>query len=641
MKLTNVGRFDNIEDFVEDKVERYRKEDKTLKTLFEYMFSESDNVMAEITDGYRIKKVTYGEFKKSVINAAPTLAGQLSGIPKGSIVGLCMSNSMDWIRAFWAILMCGYRPLLMNTSFSDELLDSILAEYSVTAVVSEAKQFSVKTVMANDALAVSEGSLPDTDFGTEVLFMSSGTTQNVKLCAYTGESFFHQVCDSLRVVRSCPEIARHYKGELKQLVLLPLYHVFGFIAVYLWFGFFSRTFVFLKDMDPYTVQNTVKKHEVTHVFAVPMVWEKVCRAAKRRVRERGEKTYNKFTKALALSQKLGSLGEPFARRALREVREGLFGDSICFLISGGGGIDRETLEFFNGIGYHLVNGYGMTEIGITSVEVSNKQAVRNMGSIGSPFGSMEYMRDGSGELLVKGRARAAIILVGGDEYISDLDEWFHTNDLVSVKDGRYYHEGRMDDLLVGSSGENLNPTLLEPSLCVAGCSGVCLISDGERKPMLLASAQGCYSVEKINYIYSALEAALLAEKLESSVRKIVLTTDPLMEDGDFKISRKKIRNKYLSGGFCIVDKESADKHIEAALDGLEKEMAQCFADALERDADGISPTANFFTDLEGTSLDYYVLLNTVKNKYSVEISESDKEQLATVRDFCEYVKHFD
>lgn len=637
MKLTNIGRFDDIESFVQDKVERYKKEEKNFKTLFEYMFSESDNMMAEITDGYRIKKVTYGEFKESIISAAPTLAGLLSDVERGSMIGLCMSNSMDWIRAFWAILMCGYRPLLMNTSFSDELLDNILSEYGVAAVVSDSKVFSKKTIMASDALVRSDKVVQYSEFGTEVLFMSSGTTNKVKLCAYSGENFFYQVCDSLMIVKKCPEIARHYNGELKQLVLLPLYHVFGFIAVYLWFGFFSRTFVFLKDMNPATIQNTVKKHNVTHVFAVPMVWEKVCRAAKRRVKERGEKTYRKFTRALSFSQKLG---DSFAKIALREVRDGLFGDSICFLISGGGGIDRETLEFFNGIGYHLANGYGMTEIGITSVEMSNKQSVRNLASVGAPFGQVEYMRDDSGELLVKGRSRASRILVGGDEYISELDQWFHTNDLVRVKDGRYYHEGRADDLLVGSNGENINPTLIEPLLCVKGCSAVCLIGDAENKPLLLASAQSCYSVARVNMIYEALDAAVIENKLESSVKRIVLTTTPLLDNGEFKISRKKIRDKYISGGFNTVDRERVNEHVEAAIDGLEREIIECFAEALERDADTIAPTASFFGELEGTSLDYYVLVGIIKNRYAVELSENARETLVTVRDFCELIRHY-
>ena len=63
VKLNNIGGFDTIDRFVSYKIEEYRKREKTLETLFEFMFSEQDNVMAEITDGYRIKKVTYGQFK--------------------------------------------------------------------------------------------------------------------------------------------------------------------------------------------------------------------------------------------------------------------------------------------------------------------------------------------------------------------------------------------------------------------------------------------------------------------------------------------------------------------------------------------------------------------------------------------------
>jgi long-subunit acyl-CoA synthetase (AMP-forming) len=122
VKLKNIGGFDTIDRFVAYKIEEYRKQEKTLETLFEFMFSESDNVMAEITDGYRIKKTTYGQFKADILGAAPSLALELSYVPQGSMVGLYLSNSMDWIRIFWEIVVCGYRPLLMNMSLSDSVL---------------------------------------------------------------------------------------------------------------------------------------------------------------------------------------------------------------------------------------------------------------------------------------------------------------------------------------------------------------------------------------------------------------------------------------------------------------------------------------------------------------------------------------
>ncbi|MBQ9807125.1 MAG: non-ribosomal peptide synthetase [Clostridia bacterium] len=638
MKLKNIGRFDTIDQFVAYKIEEYRKREKSFETLFEFMFSEEENIMAELTDGYRIKRVTYGQFKKDILASAPTLAKLLSDVPEGSMVGLYLSNSMEWIRIFWEIIVCGYRPLLMNMSLSDEILENMIQKHGIGAVISGGKQFSVKTVMAEDAVAISPEPMSVRSFGTEVLFMSSGTTGNVKLCAYTGENFFYQICDSANIIKQCPRMKEHYKGELKQLTLLPFYHVFGFIAVYLWFAFFSRTFVFLKDLNPATIQNTVKKHEVTHIFAVPMVWDKVFRAAQKKVRARGEKTYKKFNRAIKISNSLGALGESFAKRALGEVREGLFGDSIRFLISGGGAMDPAVFEFYNGIGYHLANGYGMTEIGITSVEKSNKQSVLNSASVGAPFGYTEYRRDESGELLVKGRTRAARILEGDEIRLTDYDEWFRTGDLVSVRDGRYYHEGRKDDLVIGASGENLNPTLLEPLLKVPNCDAVCLISGKDHEPVLLASVQGCFSQARICEVFDALARALADAKLDRSITNIRVTSDALMDADDIKVSRYKVRKKYLAGAFRMIDRERVSEHIDAVVSLLEAEVTACFATALERDADGIGADDHFFRDLGGTSLDYFMLLEILKNKYAVEITESAREKLFCVRAFCDYIK---
>lgn len=638
MKLNNIGGFDTIDHFIEHKIEEYRKQDKTLETLFEFMFSEENNIMAEVTDGYRIKRVTYGQFKANILAAVPTLAEHLKDIPQGSLIGLYMSNSMEWIQIFWEIIVCGYCPLLMNVSLSDEVHEDIIRDHSVGAVISNGKQFSVKTVKAEDAVTPSNKQPEKRAFGCEVLFMSSGTTGKVKLCAYTGENFFYQICDSANIVKQCPGIKEHYKSELKQLTLLPFYHVFGFIAVYLWFGFFSRTFVFLKDLNPATIQNTVKKHEVTHIFAVPMVWDKVYRAAHKQIRSRGEKTYKKFVRAVKLSNSLGALGKPFAKAMLGEVRDSLFGDSICFLISGGGALDPAVFEFYNGIGYHLANGYGMTEIGITSVEKSNKQSVLNSASVGAPFGYTEYRKDDFGELLVKGRTRAARIIHGDDIYLTDYEEWFHTGDLVSVRDNRYYHEGRIDDLIVGASGENLNPTLIEPMLKVAYCDAICLISGDDREPVLIVSIQGCFSQNRINDVFDSVDRALSESKLDRVISKVCLTSDALMDATDIKISRRKVRQKYLAGSLRIIDRERVSEHIDNVISELENDVKECFASALECDASSICSNDNFFRDLGGSSLDYFGLLEILKNKYAIEITESAKEHLFTVHDFCEYIK---
>jgi long-chain acyl-CoA synthetase len=491
----------------------------------------------------------------------------------------------------------------------------------------------------SDEITESDAAPVGKSFGTEVLFMSSGTTDKVKLCAYTGENFFWQICDSRNIIKQCPQIKEHYKGELKQLTLLPFYHVFGFIAVYLWFGFFSRTFVFPKDLNPVTVQNTIKKHEVTHIFAVPMVWERIYKAALKKVKEKGDSTYKKFKFALSLSNSLGSLGDTVAKAALKEVRENLFGDSVRFLISGGGGLAPDVFRFFNGIGYHLANGYGMTEIGITSVEKSNSKKILNSASVGAPFGYTEYKVTDSGELTVRGRTMASRILTGSEEKVTDFDAWFATKDLVSVNNGRYYINGRVDDLIICANGENLNPTLLEPSLKVAGCDAVCLFALPGGAPVLIASVLGCFSQTQMNDIFDRLDKALAETKLEKTVSKVVLTSDGLMEANDFKISRRKVREKYLAGSFNLIERGSIGEKIEEMLSDLEREVIECFASALERSPEEISPNANFFLDLGGTSLDYFTLLGLLKDKYGISLPSDDKEKLFTVRDFCEFIKN--
>ena len=637
MKLNNIHGFQSIDEYVKYKLSRYGQEEKSFETLFRYMFDESDNVMAELTDGYRIKKITYGEFKAKIIAKAPNLAEALSEVGEGSIIGLYMSNSVEWIELFWSILICGYRPLLMNTRLPDEVLEGIIREYSVGAVISDGKKFSVKTVFKDEIAAASDKEPISRPFGTEVIFMSSGTTENVKLCAYTGENFYYQICDSVNIIEKCPGIKAHYEGELKQLALLPFYHVFGFIAVYVWFAFFSRTFVFPKDLTPATIQNTVKKHKVTHIFAVPMVWEAVHKAVISRVKAKGASTYLKFTRMTRLVNKLGSFGDRLARCFLCEVREGLFGDSIRFLITGGSHIKPETMEFFNGIGYHLANGYGMTEIGITSVEFSNSKKMLNSSSIGAPFGFTEYSVNDKGVLLVKGRTMASRVLSGGEERITDFDSWFETSDLVTVEGGRYYINGRADDLIVGESGENLNPTLAESCVRVSGIDRLCVFADSDNSPLLLASTPGCFSADKLNGIYGQVCAALKEAKLEGVIKKILFTPESLIAGNDFKVSRKKVAEKYRSGEFRIFDPRCIEKHIAELVSGLEDEIRSAFAEALDKAPEAIGVNDNFFSELGGSSIEYFTLLGILKARFGVELPVSESERLSTVKDFCEHI----
>lgn len=639
MKLRNIRNFNTIEEYVTDKLTRFSREAHTMETLYAYMFDESDNTMIEVTDGYRVKKTTYAEARARIEAVAPTVQKTLEGIPAGSTVGLYALNSPAWITCFWALLKCGYHILLMNTRLPDTVLESVIADYGIAAVISDSRSFPVPTFTVEEVTAESREAFTHVPFGSEVTFMSSGTSEQVKLCTYRGESFYHQVCDSLEILKHCPSIGQHYEGELKHLMLLPLCHVFGFIAVYLWFGFFSRTFVFPKDLNPATVQNTVKKHKVTHIFAVPMVWEGVQKAATRKIVSRGDKTYRKFQKATRTVNRLGKIGDTIARKALREVREGLFGDSIQFLISGGSHISAETMAFFNGIGYHLANGYGMTELGITSVEFSDKRKTLNTASVGAPFRTTQYRISGDGELLVKSKTRAARIVQGDTVTETDFDEWFATGDLAEEQGGRYFIKGRRDDLLIGPDGENINPVLAEAGITVKGVEQVCLFKAATGEITLLASLRGGYSAEGLRAIHDELTGALAAVKLERAVGRVLMTYEPLLRGGEIKLSRSRIARAVASGEMAAFDAVGIDRRVEERLSGLEAEVRECFAAALDRPACEIPADAHFFNQLGGTSLEYFALQSEIKTRFGIEDLYAEGASLFTVQDFTAYIRN--
>ncbi len=635
MKLSNIRGFQTIDEYVRWKLERFEKDEKTFSRLFVHMFSEEGNVMAELSDGYRIQKLTYGDFKKKTLKRASALAALLA-LPQNSLVGIYMDNSPDWIAIFWSVLICGYRPLLMNKRLPREVLESILTEYTVPAVISDGELFSCRTLLVSDIGEGDSEAGTDEPFGDEVLFMSSGTTQNVKLCAYTAENFYYQLGNSVDIIHNCPEISEHYHGELKLLTLLPFYHVFGFIAVYLWFCFFSRTLVFLKDMNPQTIQNTVKKHEVTHIFAVPMVWEAVYKATLRAVQKKGDKTYRRFLKAVKLSNK-GTVFRKLTRKGLGEVREKLFGDSIRFLISGGGYIAAETLAFYNGIGYHIANGYGMTEVGITSVDIAYRSKDRNLGSVGRPFRYTEYKINEKGQLLIRGRNMASHIYVGGEELLPDLDAWFNSRDLARVTDKGYFLMGRSDDLIISNSGENLNPQIIESKIKLPLAEAFCLFA-AAGEPVLLISSKHCYSQSKTQRLIADAKAAVTALSLESEIRRIVITPAPLMTKEEFKISRKKLAQRYLAGEFVLIDEVSLQEKVEKLLDGVAAEVRACFAEVLQKEESAIDPNAHFFTTLGGSSIDYFLLANAISDRFGADIKQTDGRSLYTVNEICSFIK---
>ena len=630
-----LGQHKTIKDFVRSKLRAFEEQGLSMETLFSLMFQEKENIMYERSAGYRIESFSYGEVEKRIKARALSLSKLLSDVAPGSVIGLSMDNSLSWIECFWAILLCGFRPLLINLRLSQEPVEGAIRDCDVQAVVSDGRTYPVRTILCDEIEPVEEPFTPG-EFGKEIIVMTSGTSRHVKLCAYSAEELFYQIKGSYSIIRECDTVKRHYQDRLKLLTFLPFYHVFGLVAVYIWFSFFSRTFVELKDMKPDTITGTVRRHHVTHLFAVPLFWETVYTQAQKTIRLRGEETERKFEKAMALRDKLGdsALGALFTRAAFKEVRENLFGDSIRFMITGGSSISRDTMRFFNNIGYHLADGYGMSEIGITSLELSKKPSILNAGYIGKPMDGVEYRINDDGELEVKGKAIACYIIEDGEKKIIDTD-FFNTHDLAVCENGHYKILGRKDDLIVGISGENLNPNLIEPQLKLKDVNEVCLIGalDGANAvPTLVVSVNRFISEEKLTALDHSLKKQLEEMRLNSEIKRILYVSDRLIVGDEFKLNRLRLKQQLEENGFHEVKPLGKDEGLQGA---LAKRLREFFAAALDRSAEDIADGADFFLDLGGTSLDYFGMIAAMETEFSVKIST--EQNLSTVAAFHRYL----
>ena len=640
MKAKHLGAYKTINAFVRHKLDAFRASERTMGALYAFMYSESENIMIERTDGYRIETRTYGQCKAQAIELSGRLHAYLADTAPGAIVGLCMDNCAEWIALFWAILRAGFRPLLMNIRLDDAVLNDILETYGVACVLSDGRTFSVPTVTLQ--------TLDETDpaafmpaFADEVLLMTSGTSEHVKLYAYTGEQFYRQIESSAQIIRTSKRMQQHYEGELKPLTFLPFYHIFGLTAVYVWFAFFSRTFVLLKDYSPKTLLNTVRKHKVTHIFAIPLLWERIYETAMIEIEKRGEKTVKRFQKGMAVMDRIGDvplLGDLFAKLAFREVREGIFGESPRFMISGGSRISPDVLRFFNHIGYHLANGYGMSEIGIASVELSNRRSLLCDGSVGRPISGMECRTEPNGELSVRGRSMASAIYLNGERRAYD-GAWFPTRDLARIENGRLFILGRADDLIVCENGENLSPDQVECRIRLSNHRPFCLLSldDGHgAEPALVIELSEYADATAAQAIREEARTALKTMRLDGAVHRIILTKSPLMGAQEFKVSRARVRRGLEDGTIVPYTFEAAQQRAEDA--ALVARVTKHFAEALRKPPEEIAPDAHFFYDLGGTSLEYFAAVASIQGKFNVGFPTDAGQSLSTVNEFCRFIR---
>lgn len=165
----------------------------------------------------------------------------------------------------------------------------------------------------------------------------------------------------------------------------------------------------------------------------------------------------------------------------RTAIEQTAGDRLRFLASGGAGLAEEIRNRFADAGWPILQGYGLTEASpvVCSNAIEDLQSGRWIdGSVGRPVQGTQMRLDSEQQLWVRG-PQMMLGYFNADKETSQriVDGWLATGDRASVdQHGRWFIEGRIDDLIVLPSARKFFPGPIEAALRRAGFSDciVCL-----------------------------------------------------------------------------------------------------------------------------------------------------------------------
>jgi long-chain acyl-CoA synthetase len=137
------------------------------------------------------------------------------------------------------------------------------------------------------------------------------------------------------------------------------------------------------------------------------------------------------------------------------------GGRLRLFASGGGALNKNIGEFFDGIGIKTIEGYGLTE---TSPVISvNRPGSIKYGTVGLPLDGVQVKIAEDGEILAKGD----IVMKGYYNSPAETEEaivngWFHTGDIGEIdKEGYLRITDRKKSLFKSSGGKYIAPTHIE------------------------------------------------------------------------------------------------------------------------------------------------------------------------------------
>ncbi|MDN4481241.1 AMP-dependent synthetase/ligase [Demequina muriae] len=445
-----------------------------------------DAAFAEVKDADGTwRTITLAEYHSRVRAVAKGLISR--GVKAGDRVGIMGDTRYEWSVMDFAILAAGAVSVPVYPSSSATQVEWMVADAGITLVAVDTAeraglvtQASVTMVMLDDdgldALAAAGESVSDTDLdartadvvGDDIatIIYTSGTTGRPKGAMLSHGNFVEQV---LNIERD-PGYGGFVAGDDARLLLfLPLAHVFGRIAMIL--ALSAGTVIGFAPSHK-TLADDLGTFRPTFLVLVPRVLETVYNradAAQSGLKKRIFRWSAKVTRQYALARETGTPGLGLRvklavadRLVLSKLRAKL-GGNLKYALAGGARLNEDVGHFFQGLGVTVLQGYGLTET--TAAAMGTPEDANVMGTVGRPIAGNEMKLADDGEILLRG----ASLFQGywnAPEATAEVmrDGWFASGDMGEMVNGALNIVGRKKEILVLSSGKNVQPAVLENSM---------------------------------------------------------------------------------------------------------------------------------------------------------------------------------
>ena len=241
----------------------------------------------------------------------------------------------------------------------------------------------------------------------------------------------------------------------------------------------------------------------------------------------------------------------------KSVNAQLFGPTLRQIALGGANAPQEHLRNIAALGYCVSFGYGMTETAVTAYDGAVDMKARLSGCSGKLLPIAHAKIAETGELIVGCEAIHIGQLRDGKLIPPDLDEngMFHTGDIVCFDEKQRLHiEGRIKDVIIGASGENIYPDEIENAFTgIPGVDMMTVLGTGdkgrEQVTLVLTLGEGMRDAALRAQIKAEVEQRNRTLPAPKQARLVLCTAEKLPLSGSMKVKRVELRQRIEKGEF--------------------------------------------------------------------------------------------